>query len=59
MFTPLTFEVIIDRFVVVAILLFTFSSFPPSLLLKEVPLTFLLVQFWWWLTPLAFSYLGT
>ena len=43
-FNPFAFKVIVDRYVVIAILLFIFLLF--FLLLKEDTLTFLIILFW-------------
>ena len=56
-FNPFTFTIIVDSYIVIAILLLIFLSF--FLLLKEVPLTFLVILVWWSWTPLAFSCLGS
>ena len=46
-FNPFTFKVIIERYVVIAILLFIFMFFFPLLFLKKVPLSFLVLLVWW------------
>ena len=57
-FNWFTFKVIIDRYVVIAIASFIFWSYF-SLLVKEVPLTFLVISLFWWWNLFTFSCLGS